>query len=50
MRKVYFILTAIIVSLFLSSCSSAEREEDAAAETMEHLPILLEKKDSDGLK
>lgn len=50
MKKAYIILGVMIISLFLCSCTSAEREKNAATETMENLAVLFEKQDGDGLK
>lgn len=50
MKKAYIILGVMIISWFLCSCTSAEREKNAATETMENLALLFENKDSDGLK
>lgn len=50
MRKAYAVLSLIMTCLFLCSCTSAEREKNAATETMDELVLLFENEDSDGLK
>lgn len=50
MKKISCLLGAVLLCLFFSACTSAEREEAAAAETMENLASVLTTKDADGLK
>lgn len=50
MKRISCLLGTVLLCLFFSACSSAEREEAAAAETMENLASVLTTKDADGLK
>ena len=50
MKRIFCLLGAVLLCLFFSACTSAEREEAAAAETMENLASVLTTKDADGLK
>lgn len=49
-KRIFCLLGAVLLCLFFSACSSAEREEAAATATMEALASVLTAKDSDGLK
>lgn len=50
MKRVSSLLGALLLCLFFSACTSAEREEAAATATMKALASVLTTKDSDGLK
>ena len=50
MKRIFCLLGVVLLCLSFSACTSAEREEAAATETMENLASFLTTKDSDGLK
>lgn len=50
MKRISCLFGVLLFCLFFSACTSAEREEAAAAETMETLASVLTTKDADGLK